>query len=271
MSYSSHVADDDDAGGVLEAPCGLRFACLDVPEAELLYEEIFVRRAYEQFGVVLRAGDVVIDAGANIGLFALRVLGAAPGITVHAFEPVPRTAAVCRANLAVAGPYAIVHEAALGAAAAPGATAVFTVFGGAPGEATRHASEAAAMHAVCGLVAARPVVGTVRARLTSVAEFLADTGIARVDLLKVDVEGDELDVLRGVGGEENWSRLRQVAVEVHDVGGRLAAVVGLLEAHGFRVVASLLRTSTVRGYTWVVPSKLCLYYVYAVRPAGGAE
>ena len=238
-------------------------ACLcSLSDVARRYEEIFTRRAYEQFGITIRPGAVVVDAGANIGLFALRALGAAPGVTVHAFEPVPSSAVLLRANLAVAGCYAVVHEAALGAA--DGGTAALVCFGGAPGEATRHPEEAAAMHAACGL--ARPVLRTVHARATSVRALLHSTGMA-VDLLKVDVEGDELDVLRGVGGDAEWARIAQVVVEVHDVGGRLRAVSALLKGRGFRVVESLLRTSTVRGYTWVVPSKLSLYYVYAVRPA----
>jgi hypothetical protein len=43
-----------------------------------------------------------------------------------------------------------------------------------------------------------------------------------VDLLKVDAEGSEADVLRGVS-EADWLRIRQVAVEVH--GGEMRRCV----------------------------------------------
>lgn len=50
------------------------------------------------------------------------------------------------------------------------------------------------------------------------------------------MEGGELDVLRGLDAAA-WRITRQVAAEVHDVEGRLAAVQCLLEQHGFAVHA----------------------------------
>ena len=55
----------------------------------------------------------------------------------------------------------------------------------------------------------------------------------RVDLLKIDAEGAELRVLRGVSAGD-WPKIDQVVVEVHDLDGRLAEVRSLLQAAGFR-------------------------------------
>ena len=54
--------------------------------------------------------------------------------------------------------------------------------------------------------------------------------------MQVDVEGMELEVLQGVGSAA-WPRVRQVAAEVHDAGGRVAAVEALLHSAGFPHVA----------------------------------
>ena len=51
-----------------------------------------------------------------------------------------------------------------------------------------------------------------------------------------DVEGLESEVLQGVGAAA-WPRVRQVAAEVHDAGGRAAAVEALLRSAGFPHVA----------------------------------
>ena len=55
----------------------------------------------------------------------------------------------------------------------------------------------------------------------------------RLDLLKVDVEGAELSVVRGIR-DEHWPLIRQAALEVHDVAGRLAELRALFERQGFR-------------------------------------
>jgi 31-O-methyltransferase len=78
-----------------------------------------------------------------------------------------------------------------------------------------------------------PVPLTCEARtLSSVLEELA---LARVDLLKIDVERAELDVLAGLA-EDDWGTIAQIVVEVHDEDGRCAALGKALDARGFRVV-----------------------------------
>uniref|UniRef100_A0A0D3L0V8 Methyltransferase FkbM domain-containing protein n=1 Tax=Emiliania huxleyi (strain CCMP1516) TaxID=280463 RepID=A0A0D3L0V8_EMIH1 len=62
--------------------------------------------------------------------------------------------------------------------------------------------------------------------------MLEELGVERVDLLKVDCEGDELAVLRGISAR-HWAAIRQVVAEVHDINGRLDRVVALLRRHGF--------------------------------------
>lgn len=52
-----------------------------------------------------------------------------------------------------------------------------------------------------------------------------------VDLLKIDVERAELAVLRGVQPED-WPRIRQVSMEVHDVDGQLQRVLDVLQTQG---------------------------------------
>lgn len=87
----------------------------------------------------------------------------------------------------------------------------------------------------------------------------------QIDLLKVDVEGDELAVLEGVS-KDDWPRIRQVAVEVHDSLGRLKATVSLLERAGFAVTVEPQKTEQLPGgYLSVVPLGLAMYYVYASR------
>ena len=67
-----------------------------------------------------------------------------------------------------------------------------------------------------------------------VQEIVAQFGIGRIDLLKIDVEQAEADVLAGIL-DADWPRIRQLAAEVHDLDGRLAAIVSELRGRGFEV------------------------------------
>src|SRR6185503_20254694 len=69
--------------------------------------------------------------------------------------------------------------------------------------------------------------------LRTLSEVIAAEGIARIDLLKIDVQKSEMEVLEGIR-EEDWRKIQQVVVEVHDIEGRLSRVTGLLEEHGFQ-------------------------------------
>jgi len=55
-----------------------------------------------------------------------------------------------------------------------------------------------------------------------------------LDMLKVDVEGAEFQVLKGVD-EEHWNRVQQVVVEVHDIDGKLEQMCQFLRDRGFKV------------------------------------
>lgn len=77
-----------------------------------------------------------------------------------------------------------------------------------------------------------------------------------VDLLKVDVERAELDVLRGVA-DEDWPKIRQLVMEVHDLNGSLSAVRDLLDAKGHFAKCIVKQDSQLEGST--------LYNLYAMQ------
>ena len=167
---------------------GVRFECdftLDPRVGDMYFS------AYEPDEVAvlerfLRPGDVFVDVGANIGY--LTAIGASlvgPTGQVHSFEPVPmyfsRLKALCEANPG----YAIRANAiALGerdgtAEIAQSADGNIGWNSMVPG---MLAGEGHARHSV-----------TVK-RLD---EYLAEHGVGRVALIKVDAEGFELPILRG--------------------------------------------------------------------------
>jgi FkbM family methyltransferase len=91
-----------------------------------------------------------------------------------------------------------------------------------------------AYSAVAGLKRRRRVQ-RIDCELTTVSAAMREHDIEQVDLMKIDVEGAEWAVLQGIEASD-WPRIRQLALEVHDVEGRVERTRALLEDKGYTVV-----------------------------------
>ncbi len=257
-----------------ELPNGMAVIQLNRNETDFLYREIFDEGQYLAHGVGLAPGACVFDVGANIGMFSLYLGDRFPGSTIYAFEPIPTVAELLTLNAELHG--FDIRPQPIGLSDEEG-EATFTyyphvsIFSGRFGDASQERAtvEAFLRNQAQGdapaelldeLLEARLETRTVQCRLSTVSTVIRREGIARIDLLKVDVEKAELTVLEGVD-DADWPKVQQVIVEVHDEEGRLAAITSLLERHGFQVVvdqeASLVGTN--------------LYNVYAVRTPAAAS
>ncbi|GGC48553.1 non-ribosomal peptide synthetase [Chelatococcus reniformis] len=233
-----------------ELPNGLAVVELNRNETDFLYEEMFERNAYLRHGLALSAGDVVFDVGANIGLFSLSAHVAAPGLKLHAFEPNPEVYALLDANLHLYGADAVAHPIGLGAATGAGEFSFYPGFSILSGLHADGNAEAAVVRSFVRkherderaydgegldeLIGERLRVRTFAVELDTLSAVMARSGVERIDLLKINVEKAELEVLAGID-DADWPRIRQVALEVHDIDGRLAQVQALLQRHGFTV------------------------------------
>ena len=240
-------------------PDGTRVCCLRASEALVLDHHV---HGYLAHGVTLRDGDLVFDVGANIGLFGVRAVQRHPRVRVFAFEPVPAIHAVLAANAALHGEGRLV-PIACGLSKEPGHIEI-DYFPNSPALSTAHVgfwddNPEALREAVRGNVRNAPpelwyaklvpsfLAGVVawhmrrgaqrvRCPLDTVSAVMRAHGVERIDLLKVDCEGAELDVLLGVE-EADWPRIGAVVAEVADVDGRLEVVKALLSERGFDRIA----------------------------------
>ncbi len=71
----------------------------------------------------------------------------------------------------------------------------------------------------------------VTCHLKTVSEIIREHDVQQIDLLKVDVERSELDVLLGIE-KQDWSKIKQVFVEVHDLDYRVEKITALLKENG---------------------------------------
>jgi hypothetical protein len=68
--------------------------------------------------------------------------------------------------------------------------------------------------------------------MTTVSQIIRESSVEAIDLLKIDVEGAELAVLRGIDADD-WPKIRAIVAEVHDFDGRVETIRAMLESEGF--------------------------------------
>lgn len=173
------------------------------------------------FQRLIRPGELVLDIGANHGVYA--VLGAAAGGEVMAFEPNPRLCDLMRRSAAVNGmtPRLTVHEAAVGEAEGSVQIAFDMAWPGGG-----HVLEPEWQRS-----------GT-DCRVLAIDDLLPDPA-TKVGVIKMDVEGSEGRALRGMRKLLERSPDVRMMMEFvptmlmsHGVGP--AEVIGLLRGMGFR-------------------------------------
>lgn len=163
-------------------------------------------------GELVSEGDTVFDIGANAGIFML-LFSQLVGRSGHvaSFEPSGTNVDYLRKHILLndAGNVTVVEAA------------VTSSCGVAHFEPTTTSST--------GHLAEK---GPVEVRTTTIDAFVAATG-RRPDVMKIDVEGEELEVL--VGAEQTLSRVRpRILLEAHSA-DLSRSCTALLEAKGYRV------------------------------------
>lgn len=128
------------------------------------------------------AAPVVLDIGAHNGEYLLKIKALAPTAQIHAFEPLPALAAVIES---------LVQKNAL-----TGVVVNRLVAGASNGVAQLHFHrELRCASTVAGFQSDfSTAINTTSIRLD---DYVASRNLARVDLLKIDVEGGELEVIEG--------------------------------------------------------------------------
>ncbi len=156
-----------------------------------MQESVYFFGKYEPFVTTLVEqlvfeGDVCVDAGANFGWYTT-LMAERVGQTgkVHAFEPVPDTFKELTTNVKLLSDPSTVIANQL----ALSHTETETVINIFEGEPTGHASLASKSKNTTGF----------RCETVRLDEYLLNSGVSNVDFIKVDVEGAELNLLKGSG------------------------------------------------------------------------
>lgn len=242
---------------------GLTAYGLSENDTVMVYRDIFEDDCYRRHGITISDGDCILDVGANTGLFLLylnQILGRA---RVYAFEPVPAIFRVLRRNAESCHRLTVqLFNVGLSSRAGRATFAFYprmsnasTMFPDASARSAEMGREyvldrfrklprpLALVLSLCPTPLRNALADRVRrfhlkeqavsCELWTLSEFLRQHDIDRVDLLKVDAERSEQQILDGLD-EEDWPKIRQVVMEVHDGEEATRSMVERLQRHGFR-------------------------------------
>jgi FkbM family methyltransferase len=206
---------------------------LDVRESPMMLARVLRRyeaAKFDELRARLRPGAVFVDVGANKGdfsLFAARVMGDRG--RVLAVEPEPHNADWIERSVERNG-YASIEVARVALAERSG-------------EATLFLGEKSGWHSLLSTDGVA-TTGAATVETQTLDELLAQRGIARVDMIKIDVEGAEGRVFDGAARTFGGGHAMTVLLDVHPGRGVDPVAIGSrLRAWGFRLRAEVTPTT----------------------------
>lgn len=152
---------------------------------------------------------VIFDVGANVGQTALKLREEFPNAAIHSFEPSPETFRQLKANVG-SRPSITAHNLALGSRTESRAMHL-----------TKSSLTSSLLPTAAGaekyLGELVTDAGQATISVSSLDEFLANKNIPHLDLLKLDVQGFEVEVLKGAAESLKNDRISMVLTEVNFV------------------------------------------------------
>ncbi len=217
---------------------------------EGLFTEIFFKETYSL--VPTQEPINVIDCGANIGVSLLYIKTRAPHARVMCFEPNPAARAVLEKNIEANAwgkdvrvfPYALGKE--------KGRTEFFVedkVPTSSGGSVAHHLGKSGR------------VLNSYKVEVDTLSHYIDEA----IDLLKIDIEGGELDVLEELEAQHALRHIASIQLEYHYIPGfftrTLSEMLTLLKTHGFHTFVQ----STALPHQMIGKDTIYTYMIFAWR------
>ncbi|MTJ07256.1 FkbM family methyltransferase [Anabaena sp. UHCC 0204] len=241
-------------------PNNLELFYLGQEETEFIYKEIFIDKEYLKHGITINDEDCILDVGANIGLFSIFLNTLQKQFKIFAFEPVKPIFEVLTANVNLHSVSNIsLYNHGLGSENISEKT--FTFYPNMAGNSTSKPWEKVNQRAVMNTVLHQDMVDyffqsqEVKCEIKTLSSVINSLDIKTIHLLKIDVEGEEYEVLSGIN-QTDWHKIQQIVLEVQDTEGRINKIQTLLENQGFRIILDPNN---------MIPSAFKMFNIYAIR------
>ena len=174
-------------------------------------------------GLTLHTAPVCFDVGANVGQTVAEMREAFPEAHIHAFEPFQAALAGLRSAVSADNKVTVVARA----------------MGSTPGRVNVRPNPVSLFSSLAHHVEHPAAHDTECLEVDTIDCYCAQQAIERIDILKSDTEGYDLEVLRGASGLLSSQRVSYVYVEVtllpaNRQNSLFGPIFDLLAAHGYR-------------------------------------
>jgi FkbM family methyltransferase len=186
-----------------------------------IIKEIYLYRCYDPENLPIGESDIILDIGAQIGIFSVYAAKAAKNGRVFSFEPVPENFRLLKENAELNGCANVsIFEAAV--AEKSGLRKILV------------AADNTGGHSFVD--AGQKVGGSVEVKSFSLPEFMADHKIEEIDFLKIDCEGGEYEIFYNLPAEI-LGKIKKISMEYHDLDKERSGekMKEFLIADGFKV------------------------------------
>ena len=220
----------------------MKFGSLDlavidphVRDTQYIYDEIFGAQIYQHPKIKLPKDAVLMDVGANIGLFAVWAHQMYQPKAIYCYEASPQTFAYLQDNVSrlVAAKVTKVNTVNRAVASTAGKTLTLHQSPLVSGISTL--LDKAKVPWVQQLSDSRELVEH-QVTTTTVSDEIAQHGLCQIDLLKIDVEGFFMEVLDGIVPAD-YAKIRNMVLEIDyasEAGSSPDAVATLLTSKGYQ-------------------------------------
>jgi FkbM family methyltransferase len=236
------LADPEDLMTIVDKDTGIH--CICSVGAYPIFGETWYSRVYDVPGLPIRAGDVVLDIGANHGFFTC--YAASKGATVYAFEPVPQSYKRLVANVERNGFANRVTTVQCAVSHTSGSAELLVSASKGGGDST--------MDPVFARRSGVPVAESITVECKTLASILDEYAIPSARMCKIDIEGAELDLLSALKAPHR-ARIQGFAMEYHPQAYDLNLMIKMLMGWGSHQVCLMSERPNVANVLHLISNR----------------
>jgi len=180
------------------------------------YQEIFLEQAYEKYNKI-KKGNVILDIGANVGIFSIKAAKAVGDEgKVIAIEPEPKNIKILNENLKNFKNIIIIPKAV----------------GNSSGKVDFLIGIHSGSHKINSQIRKKSNEKIIKVPIEKIDNLVRELNLEKVNFLKIDVEGWELEVLKGA--ESSLEIIEFMAIASYHTEDERKLITEFLDCHHFK-------------------------------------